>query len=175
MRIRLIKQARKAPSYASSKLWPTQWPTGVKCRATSVAKKLLNEGFRPEYRLWFSSCVVGGLGPLLDFLCTKCSANFSRDKDPFMGRALYNQNSRRILALFFYLLLKIYPSHWLFIKDSTSVDTGQTLLVIHIVGWFQCNFIGNLKPDLKHAIYLIRWKRTLVALHLTPVSKWVSR
>ena len=119
-------------------------------------KKLLNEGFRPEYRLWFSSCVVGGLGPLLDFLCTKCSANFSRDKDPFMGRALYNQNSRRILALFFYLQLKIYPSNQLFIKDSTSVDTGQTLLFIHIVGGLQCNFIGNLKPDLKHAIYLTR-------------------
>ena len=32
------KQARKAPSYASSKLRLTDLPTGVKCRATSVAK-----------------------------------------------------------------------------------------------------------------------------------------
>ena len=32
------KQARKAPSYASSKLWITDSLTGVKCRATSVAK-----------------------------------------------------------------------------------------------------------------------------------------
>ena len=36
-----LKQARKAPSYASSKLRLTQRLTGVKCRATSVAKKLL--------------------------------------------------------------------------------------------------------------------------------------
>ena len=32
------KQARKAPSYASSKLRLTDSLTGVKCRATSVAK-----------------------------------------------------------------------------------------------------------------------------------------
>ena len=33
------KQARKPRSYASSKLRLTDLPTGVKCRATSVAKK----------------------------------------------------------------------------------------------------------------------------------------
>ena len=33
------KQARKPRSYASPKLRPTQRLTGVKCRATSVAKK----------------------------------------------------------------------------------------------------------------------------------------
>ena len=34
-----IKQARKPRSYASPKLWPSDLLTGVKCRATSVAKK----------------------------------------------------------------------------------------------------------------------------------------
>ena len=34
-----FQQARKAPSYASSKLRLTHLLTGVKCRATSVAKK----------------------------------------------------------------------------------------------------------------------------------------
>ena len=33
------KQARKPQSYASSKLSPTDLLTGVRCRATSVAKK----------------------------------------------------------------------------------------------------------------------------------------
>ena len=33
------EQARKPRSYASSKLRPTESLTGVKCRATSVAKK----------------------------------------------------------------------------------------------------------------------------------------
>ena len=33
-----VKQARKAPSYACSKLWLADSLTGVKCRATSVAK-----------------------------------------------------------------------------------------------------------------------------------------
>ena len=34
-----MKQARKAPSYASLKLRLTNLPTGMKCRATSLAKK----------------------------------------------------------------------------------------------------------------------------------------
>ena len=34
----------QAPSYASSKLRPTDLPTGVKCRATSVAKKIWRKG-----------------------------------------------------------------------------------------------------------------------------------
>ena len=38
------KQARKAPSYASSKLRLTHSLTGVKCRATSVAKKMVVGG-----------------------------------------------------------------------------------------------------------------------------------
>ena len=33
------KTSSQAPSYASPKLWITHWLTGVKCRATSVAKK----------------------------------------------------------------------------------------------------------------------------------------
>ena len=36
------KQARKPRSYASSKLRPSDLLTGVKCRATSVAKKILD-------------------------------------------------------------------------------------------------------------------------------------
>ena len=38
----LHKQARKPRSYASSKLLPTHSLTGVKCRATSVAKNKKN-------------------------------------------------------------------------------------------------------------------------------------
>ena len=35
------------------------------------SQKLLNESFRPEFGLWLSSSVVGGLVRLF-FLCTKC-------------------------------------------------------------------------------------------------------
>ena len=38
-RIHSFKNARKPPSYASSKLWPSDSLTEVKCRATSVANK----------------------------------------------------------------------------------------------------------------------------------------
>ena len=49
------------------------------------SQKLLNESFRPDFGLWFSLCVVGGLGPSILPLYKVPSANFSRDKDPFMG------------------------------------------------------------------------------------------
>ena len=39
---RPIKQARKPRSYASPKLRPSDWLTGVRCRATSVAKKYIH-------------------------------------------------------------------------------------------------------------------------------------
>ena len=41
-----FQQARKAPSYASSKLRLTHLLTGVKCRATSVDKKLGVQGYQ---------------------------------------------------------------------------------------------------------------------------------
>ena len=59
------EQARKPPSYASSKLWITVL-TGVKCRATNVAKKFAltlfnskldfptNQIRNPDIRLKFS-------------------------------------------------------------------------------------------------------------------------
>ena len=40
-----MKQARKPRSYASPKLRPTQRLRGVKCRATSVAKNLVDNPF----------------------------------------------------------------------------------------------------------------------------------
>ena len=41
------KTSSQAPSYASPKLWITHSPTGVKCRATRVAKNGLSWGFGP--------------------------------------------------------------------------------------------------------------------------------
>ena len=43
-KIYYLKQARKPRSYASPKLRPTQRLTGVKCRATSVSKKISSSG-----------------------------------------------------------------------------------------------------------------------------------
>ena len=52
--LRVNKTSSQAPSYASPKLWPTDWLTrsltGVKFRATSVAKK--------EILTWFLATLV---------------------------------------------------------------------------------------------------------------------
>ena len=46
-----FKQARKPRSYASLKLCPLTYSlTGVRCRATSVAKKMFSANFSAENR-----------------------------------------------------------------------------------------------------------------------------
>ena len=49
LKLVLIKQDRKPRSYTSLKLWPTHSLTGVKCRATSVAKNNFSQDFETCY------------------------------------------------------------------------------------------------------------------------------
>ena len=124
------------------------------------SQKLLNESFRPDFGLWFSSCVVGGLGPSILPLYKVPSANFSRDKDPFMGGrgvgwgwALYNQNSRRdILALF------LDSCWWISISSSDKVGQkhpkwGKIDCFINSTSYSYNLFVRLWKPDCRKIFY----------------------
>ena len=76
------KQARKPRSYASLKLWPTYSLTGVKCRATSVAKNLMkhltpeciSKSLKPHFQTqsdlsWMASVWYSYLWLIVDISC----------------------------------------------------------------------------------------------------------
>ena len=93
-------------------------------------KRLLNESFRPEFRHWFSSCYVGGLGRLFygaGLLLNKVLCQFFKRQRSFHGTGTLQPKQPGFFgALFLHCPLKISPSH-----HKTSVDK---LFMLFIVG-----------------------------------------